>query len=54
MIAYRAVNCPAENGRLDRVAARPPPVALEFARRAVPAHVRPTFQELEKAYRGKP
>jgi chemotaxis protein MotA len=32
----------------------PPPVALEFARRAVPAHVRPTFQELEKAYRGKP
>ncbi len=32
----------------------PPPVAIEFARRAVPGHVRPTFQELEKAYRGKP
>lgn len=30
-----------------------PPVALEFARRAVPAHVRPSFQELEKAYRAK-
>jgi chemotaxis protein MotA len=31
----------------------PPPVALEFARRAVPGPVRPTFHELEKAYRGK-
>jgi chemotaxis protein MotA len=30
-----------------------PPTAIEFARRAVPGHVRPTFQELEKAYRGK-
>jgi chemotaxis protein MotA len=30
-----------------------PPVALEFARRAVPAHVRPTFHELEKAYKAK-
>src|SRR5271169_5993997 len=31
----------------------PPPVAPEFARRAVPGPVRPTFHELEKAYRGK-
>src|ERR1035441_1154757 len=31
----------------------PPPVALEFARRAVPGPVRPTFHELEKAYKGK-
>ncbi len=31
----------------------PPRVELEFARRAVPGHVRPTFQELEKAYKGK-
>ncbi|MGD0301752.1 MAG: flagellar motor stator protein MotA [Bryobacteraceae bacterium] len=30
-----------------------PGVALEFARRAVPGHVRPTFHELEKAYKGK-
>jgi len=30
-----------------------PPTAIEFARRAVPGHVRPSFQELEKAYRGK-
>jgi chemotaxis protein MotA len=30
-----------------------PPIAIEFARRAVPGQVRPTFQELEKAYRGK-
>jgi len=30
-----------------------PPIAIEFARRAVPGHVRPTFQELEKAYRTK-
>jgi len=26
----------------------PPSVAVEFARRAIPSHVRPTFQELEK------
>ncbi len=31
----------------------PPPVAIEFARRAVPGHVRPSFQELEKAYKAK-
>lgn len=31
----------------------PPPLALEFARRAVPGHVRPSFKELEKAYKGK-
>jgi chemotaxis protein MotA len=30
----------------------PPIMAVEVARRAVPAHVRPTFQELEKACRG--
>jgi chemotaxis protein MotA len=30
-----------------------PPIAIEFARRAVPGHVRPSFQELEAAYRGK-
>ena len=30
-----------------------PPIAIEFARRAVPGHVRPSFQELESAYRGK-
>lgn len=29
-----------------------PLVAIEFARRAVPGHVRPTFQELEKSCRG--
>ena len=29
-----------------------PAMAVEFARRAVPGFVRPTFQELEKAYRG--
>ena len=29
-----------------------PKVGLEFARRAVPGHVRPTFQELEKACKG--
>ncbi len=29
-----------------------PLVAIEFARRAVPGHVRPNFQELEKACRG--
>ncbi len=26
----------------------PPSIAVEFARRAIPGHVRPTFQELEK------
>jgi chemotaxis protein MotA len=31
-----------------------PPLALEFARRAIPGQVRPSFQELEKAYRNKP
>jgi chemotaxis protein MotA len=31
-----------------------PPLAIEFGRRAVPGHVRPSFVELEKAYRGKP
>jgi len=31
-----------------------PTVALEFGRRAVPGHVRPTFQELENACRAKP
>jgi len=30
-----------------------PSLALEFGRRAVPGFVRPTFQELEQAYRGK-
>ena len=30
-----------------------PTVAVEFARRAIPAHVRPTFQEREKSCRGK-
>lgn len=30
----------------------PPIMAVEIARRAVPAHVRPSFQELEKACRG--
>ena len=30
-----------------------PPIAIEFARRAVPGHVRPSFQELEAAYRAK-
>ena len=27
-------------------------MAVEVARRAIPGHVRPTFQELEKACRG--
>lgn len=31
-----------------------PQVALEFARRAVPGMVRPSFQELEKACKGQP
>jgi chemotaxis protein MotA len=30
-----------------------PIMAVEMARRAVPGHVRPTFQELEKACRDK-
>lgn len=30
-----------------------PQVAIEFGRRAVPGHVRPSFQELEKALKGK-
>ena len=30
-----------------------PQVAVEFGRRAIPGHVRPTFQEMEKACRGK-
>jgi chemotaxis protein MotA len=30
----------------------PPIMAVEIARRAVPSHVRPSFQELEKACRG--
>jgi chemotaxis protein MotA len=30
-----------------------PLVAIEFARRAVPGHVRPSFQELENACKGK-
>ena len=30
-----------------------PAIAIEFARRAVPGHVRPTFKELESAYRAK-
>lgn len=30
----------------------PPTIAVEFARRAVPGHVRPTFQEVEKSIKG--
>jgi chemotaxis protein MotA len=30
----------------------PPTVAVEFARRAIPAHVRPMFQEVEKYIKG--
>jgi chemotaxis protein MotA len=30
----------------------PPTVAVEFARRAIPGHVRPTFQEVEKSIKG--
>jgi chemotaxis protein MotA len=30
-----------------------PQLAMEFARRAIPGHIRPTFTELEKAYREK-
>jgi len=29
-----------------------PVVAIEIARRAIPAHVRPTFDETEKACKG--
>jgi len=29
-----------------------PILAVEFARRAIPNHIRPTFQELESACRG--
>src|SRR5579862_1157176 len=32
----------------------PPTVAVEFGRRAVPGHVRPSFAELENACKGKP
>lgn len=31
----------------------PPSIAVEFARRAIPGHVRPTFQELEKFIKEK-
>jgi chemotaxis protein MotA len=31
-----------------------PQMAVEFGRRAVPGHVRPSFQELENACKGKP
>ncbi len=30
----------------------PPLIAVEFARRTVPAHLRPTFKEMENAFRG--
>ncbi|MGA2096598.1 MAG: flagellar motor stator protein MotA [Candidatus Acidiferrum sp.] len=30
----------------------PPSVAVEFGRRAIPGHVRPTFQEMEKGIKG--
>ncbi len=30
----------------------PPTIAVEFARRAIPGHVRPTFQEVEKSIKG--
>lgn len=30
----------------------PPIVAIEFARRSVPAHIRPSFKEMEKACKG--
>jgi chemotaxis protein MotA len=32
----------------------PPSVAVEFARRAIPSHVRPSFQELEKFIKSAP
>jgi chemotaxis protein MotA len=31
----------------------PPSVAVEFGRRAIPGHVRPTFQEMEKSIKNK-
>jgi chemotaxis protein MotA len=31
-----------------------PMIALEMARRAIPAHLRPTFEEMEKACKGAP
>jgi len=31
-----------------------PMIALEMARRAIPAHLRPTFEEMEKACKGTP
>jgi len=31
-----------------------PQMAVEFGRRAVPGHIRPSFQELENACKGKP
>jgi hypothetical protein len=31
----------------------PPAIAVEFGRRAIPGHVRPTFQELEKHIKGR-
>lgn len=30
----------------------PPTIAVEFARRAIPGHVRPSFQEVEKSIKG--
>jgi chemotaxis protein MotA len=30
----------------------PPTVAVEFGRRAIPGHVRPSFQDLEKYIKG--
>ena len=30
----------------------PPTVAVEFGRRAIPSHVRPSFQDLEKYIKG--
>ena len=29
-------------------------IALEMARRAIPAHIRPSFEEMEKACKGAP
>ncbi|HKV63448.1 MAG TPA: flagellar motor stator protein MotA [Candidatus Acidoferrum sp.] len=31
----------------------PPTIAVEFARRAIPGHGRPTFQEMEKSIKGR-
>ena len=33
---------------------QPPVLAIEAGRRAIPAHVRPSFAEVEAAYRGEP